>query len=365
MKLSKNKKRKKRGFLTKISVGSEKDYFVENLAMLISSGMNVLNALEVIKREVKTKAMKRVISGFKEDVESGFSLWESMDNSGIFSDYVISLVRVGERIGGLPENLVLIAENQQKENIFKSRIRSAMMYPSIVFGFGFVIATGIAWFILPRLASVFSQLNMDLPWVTRMLIIFGEFLGEYGSVVIPVAIVVVFLVIFFVFIFSKTKFVGQWVVFSLPGVGRLMQELELSRLGFILGSVLSAGLTIVDSLDSLSKTTEVRRYRKLYIFLKKDINEGRSFQESFELYKNVDKMIPPSIQQMIIAGEQSGNLPDTLGKIGRIFEAKTEITTKNLATLLEPVLLIIVWVGVVFVALAIILPIYSLIGGLS
>jgi type IV pilus assembly protein PilC len=365
VKKQKKKKTKKHGFLTRISIGSEKDYFVENLAMLISSGMNISSALSVLKKEMKTKAMKSVITGFQEDIESGSALWESMKNSGVFSDYVISLVRVGEKIGGLPENLVLISENQQKEGIFKSRMRSAMMYPILVFVLGFIIASGIAWFILPRLATVFSQLNIELPWITKMLISFGEFLGEYGAIFIPGAVVVILIVFFFVFYFSKTKFIGQWIVFSLPGIGRLMQELELSRFGFILGSVMSAGLSIVDSIDSLSRTTEVRRYHRLYLFLKKNVEEGKTFQQSFEAYSGCEKLIPASIQQMIIAGEQSGNLPKTLQKIGNIFEAKTEITTKNLTTLLEPILLIVVWLGVVFVSLAVILPIYSLLGGIS
>ncbi|MDH4330631.1 MAG: type II secretion system F family protein [Candidatus Moranbacteria bacterium] len=358
-------KSKRHGFWVRLSVGSEKDYFVESLSMLISSGMNVVSALEVIKREVRSKIMKKVINEFQGDIEAGVPLWDSMNRSGIFSEYVISLVRVGEKIGGLPENLILISNNQQKENIFKSRMRSAAMYPMIVFLLGFVIATGIAWFILPRLATVFAQLDIQLPWATKILISFGEFLGEYGNVFIPSFLIFVIIVFFFVFVFKKTRHVGQAIILSLPGIRRLMQEMELSRFGFILGSVLEAGLTIVDSLESLSRSTTIRRYQKLYVFLRKNVEEGESFQQIFEKYPKSEKLIPASIQQMIITGEQSGNLPEVLQKIGRIFEDKTEITTKNLTVILEPVLLVIVWLGVIFVALAIILPIYSLIGGLS
>ncbi len=133
----------------------------------------------------------------------------------------------------------------------------------------------------------------------------------------------------------------------------------------MLGGMLGAGLPVVTAFDSLIGVTEFVSYKRFYRFLRDRVEEGNSFAKSFALYPRVDRLMPPSIQQMIIAAEQSGFLADTLVKIGERFEEKTEVSTKNISTILEPILLVIVWFGVAGVALAIILPIYSLVGGFT
>jgi len=132
-----------------------------------------------------------------------------------------------------------------------------------------------------------------------------------------------------------------------------------------LGTLLDAGLPIETALDSIKTSGAFIRYQKFYTFLKNSIESGNSFQKSFSHYRHINSLIPHSVQQMIIAGEQSGNLANILIKIGQSYTEKTEMTTKNIVIILEPILLIIVWLGVITVALSIILPIYSLIGGLN
>lgn len=165
--------------------------------------------------------------------------------------------------------------------------------------------------------------------------------------------------------FSKTNFLGQAMLFAISPISRLFTELELSRFGSLLGNLLEAGLPILDSLDSLANSSTFYRYKKLYAHLHDRIAEGNSFEKSFKLYKNTGKLVPVPIQQLIITSEQSGNLPETFKKIGDMYEAKTETSAKNLTVMLEPILLVIVWLGVVAVAVAVILPLYSLIGGLN
>lgn len=149
----------------------------------------------------------------------------------------------------------------------------------------------------------------------------------------------------------------------MPGIKQLVKEIELTRFGYLLGILLSAGLSITNALDSLISATEIAQYKKFYLHLRNSIEDGNSFQKSFASFKDINRLIPISIQQLVITGEQSATLSATLLKIGQTFETKTDITTKNLSIILEPVLLVIVWLGVVTVAFAVILPIYSLIGG--
>ena len=151
----------------------------------------------------------------------------------------------------------------------------------------------------------------------------------------------------------------------LPGVKLLLKETELARFGYLLGTLLSAGLSPTEALHSLSEATSLSRYKKFYLYLQESITDGNSFKKSFVQYKNINKLFPVPMQQLIIAGEQSGTLSETLIKIGQNYEAKTDTTAKDLTIILEPILLVIVWLGVLAVAFAVILPIYSLIGGLN
>lgn len=354
-----------RQVLGNLGLGAEKDYFLEQLALLLSSGMTITLALSAIKEEIKSKRLKVVIDEITQNIDAGTSISTALEASGIFPAHVVSLIRIGEKSGRLPQNLKVVALDQQKEREFRGKVASAMMYPLFVFSLTLIVGIGIAWFILPRLAQVFSQLKVDLPLITRLLIGLGNFLGQYGTIAMPLVLTVGILLIFFFFVLPKTSFLGQGILFAIAPIRRLLLEVELGRLGYIFGNLLSAGLPIVDALRTLADASTLSRYKKFYAFLAEKIGEGNSFQKSFPLYKNTASLIPVPIQQLIISAELSGGLPETLIKIGEMYESKTETTTKNLTVLLEPVLLVIVWVGVVAVALAVILPLYSLIGSLN
>lgn len=346
-------------------MNKEKDYFLENLATLFGASLDVIEALKALEDEMRTRRMKSALRNIRTEVESGYSLSKALERTNIFPEHVISLIRIGEETGRLPENLEVVALERAKDREFHSKIRGAMIYPGIVLTLTVVVGTGISWFILPRLANVFGELKVDLPVITKYLIAIGDFLSIYGLVVIPFLLVGFFLITFFIFFYSRTNFIGERILFVIPGTRKLLQEIELSRFGYVLGNLLLAGLPIVPALHTLYGATSSNIYRKLYLHLKENIEIGNSFAKSFESFPRLRRLLPTIAVQMVMSGERSGTLPKTFLKIGEIYGAKTELTLKNIAIILEPVLLIIVWLGVLAVAVAIILPIYSLIGGFN
>lgn len=348
-----------------VGLGKERDYLVENMSMLVAGGMTVLAALDAIESEMRSRSMKRIIAKLRDELEGGSSLWRALKKSKVFKDHTISLIRIGEESGKLSRNLQLVADQEEKDRSFRSKIRSAMLYPIFVLVLTVLVGSLIAWFILPRLAVVFSQLDVELPTITKWLISGGQFMGEYGHIALPIFFVFIALTIYLLFYFKPTRFIGQSFLLSFPGINRLIREVELSRFGYLLGTLLEAGVPIVQALDSLSQAATFPHYRRLYEHLRDNIAEGYSFQSSFSSYKKSRKLIPVPIQQLIIVAEQSGNLSPTLLKISENFSAKTEDTTKNLTVILEPILLVVVWLGVLAVAVAVIMPIYSLVGGLE
>lgn len=357
--------KKFRNPFARVGLERELDYFVENVSMLVAAGMPVASAFHSVGKETRSRRMRRMIEGMETDIEAGEPLWKALERSQLFKEHIVSLVRIGEETGRLVENLKVIAIEERKDRAFRSRVRSAILYPAFVLLVMIVVGIGIAWFILPKLALVFSQLRIDLPFVTRLLIGAGTFLGAHGNIVVPAAVSALFFVFFFLFVFPKTKMLGQYCLFFLPGVKNIIREVETARFGFLLGMLLEAGLPVVRAIDSLSSATGNAPYRRFYRHLCDSIEEGNSFEKSFLSARRGYRFIETPIQQLIVAGERSGNLPETLKRIGETFEAKAESTTKNLTVMLEPVLLVIVWLGVVAVALAVILPIYSLVGGLN
>lgn len=345
-----------------LGLGHDRDYFLENLSILATSGMAVLEALDAVRTDIRSRRMQRVIGAIREDIESGSPLWRALDRARLFPLLAISLVRVGEESGTLSENLRVVSLQLEKDRVFRAKLRSAMMYPVFVLVLTIVVGVGIAWFILPRLAQVFVQLDVELPLITQVLIFIGLFLGAHGTVVIPAFALACGILSYLFFVREKTKAIGQSMLFAIPGVRRLIQEVELARFGYLLGTLLKAGLPVTHALRSLGEATSVPRYRALALYLEQSIDDGNSFQKSFTAYRHVRRLIPSPIQQLIITGEQSGNLPETLLKIGQTYELKSDTTTKDLTVILEPILLVIVWLGVVGVALAVILPIYGLVG---
>lgn len=353
-------------FLLRMGINRDEiDYFIDNLSMLINSGMDIVAALNAIKTDIRSKSMVKLIDYMKEEIDEGSTLSGAIRKMKFLPEHVISLIQIGEDTGNLAENLKLIVEQEQKERVFRSKLRSAMMYPLFVVFVTVVVGVGISWFILPKLSTVFDQLKMDLPLITRALVGVGNFLSDYGVIAVPAFFLVMAIIMFFMFFFKKTKFIGQAILLRIPGVKKLIQQIELARFGYIFGTLLEAGLPIMYALDSIKDITTLEPYKNLYNHIRGEIKEGVTFEESFKKYPDSTKLLSTSAEQMIVSGEKSGNLSGTLMDIGKAFESKIDMTAKNLTTMLEPILLIIVWIGVLAIALAVILPIYSLIGNFN
>ena len=342
--------------------GKERAYVVENLATLLGAGMDVLSAVAAVESQVQTPNMKRTLATIREELSSGASIWRTFDAANILPKRATYLVRLGEESGRLPENLTLIAQQQEKDREFASKIRSAMLYPGFVLGLTLVVGIGVAWFILPRLATVFDSLDVRLPSITIALIRFGTFLQEHGMVVVPVVLVVCISGFVFVLSRPRARAAAQGLALYIPGIRNVVQEVELARFGFILGTLLEAGLPIVQALDSLEQAAAIVQYKRLYAFLRTSVENGDSFRQSMQRYPRSSRLIPIPMQELVATGEQSGKLATMLLRVAALYERKIDQSTKNLASILEPILLVIVWLGVVAVAVAIILPIYSLVG---
>jgi len=349
---------------TKVS-SKDRVFFLETLSTMMESGLDISSTLAAIRREAKTPKMIALVEKIQGDIDSGISFTDAMSKYNFLPTYSMSLVRAGEKSGRFSENLQVIVNQQTKDAEFSAKLKGAMMYPVIVMCVAVVVGLGLAWFVMPKLVKVFKGMGVKLPFTTRMLISVGEFVGKHGAIVIPLVLVVFATVMYLVFLHPKTRVIGQRLIMHAPGFKRVVLEAELARFGYLLGSLLGAGLPVLDSMDALEGSSSYLDYRNLYRHLRDGVEVGFTFEEGFATYKGSEKLIPASVQQIITTGERSGNMAKALSNVGRVYESKIANTTKNLSTVLEPMMLLIIFGGVMFIALAVIQPVYGLLSGVK
>jgi type IV pilus assembly protein PilC len=343
----------------------DREFLTANLSALLKAGVPVGETLASLEETSKSPVFKKAMQQMQRDIDNGSSLSEALRRSGIATEQTLALITLGERSGTLTENLEVAAAQEEKQNLFRAKVRSALLYPVFVLGLTAVVGMGVAWFLLPRLSDTFSQLNVQLPFISKVFINAGVFLKQHGTRVVPAVIAGILLLFYVVFSFPPTRRMGNALLFHIPGIARLLQEVEIARFGYLLGTLLQAGLSVTDALALLAKSTRAHRYQVFYAYLARSFEEGYGFAANLRRYKKASLLLPATVQQMIIAGERSGALPETLHNIGNRYEAKADVTTNNLEVILEPMLLVIVALSVLGVAIAVILPIYKLVGGLS
>ncbi len=360
----KKKSHIKRRKVPKFFIGKEKDYFAENLSMLLSAGIGVAAAIAIMMEGSSSRSYKKVLSVITQDLDDGSSLWKALEGRGIFNHSYLYMTKVGEASGRLSENLAIVAEQEKKRKSFQSKLTSALIYPGIILSMTLVIGLAVVWFVIPKMAKIFGDMKIELPLPTKVMIALGNFISENPITFLSIIIVFV-LAIVFVFFVPVTKRVGQAILFRIPRIKELFKEVEVARFGYVMFSLDQAGIPLTEALSSIERSTELSKYKKFYKYLFNSVNDGNSLEKSFHNYKNLKKILPINIQQMIISGERSGNLVTVLGKISAIYEEKIDITSKNISVILEPILLFIVALGVLFLALAVVMPIYGLVGGLD
>lgn len=348
----------------KIFGGIDRDtaeYFLDGLSMLLPAGVSIGEALESITAEITKKSVKKALLKVRTQVDEGLPFSQAIAQTGLFNTSVITLIEVGESTGRLPQNLKVVAEQMHKNNQMSSRIRSAMLYPSVLVCLLFVVGTGIGVFLLPKLLTVIESLHEKVGPITDGLIIFGKFFGHYGLLLSGLIVLMAGAFYVAVKLNQKVRAASEVVIFHLPGIKTLLFQTEVARFGFILGSMLEAGLPVITALQSLVSSMSTARYKSFSSKLYEEVDQGSSFTKILQRPEN-RKLLSGTVCQIIISAEKSGNLDKSLLKIGDNYQDKADITAKNLETLLEPVVLILIAVAVLFVALAVFLPIYSLIG---
>jgi type IV pilus assembly protein PilC len=340
----------------------EKLFFTKHLAVMVKSGIPISEAIATISDQTPNQEFKKLLQNILKDIDNGQTLETALSrHPTVFDPLYINLIHIAEQSGNLSANLDYLAEQLRKTYEFKKKVQGALMYPMIVFIAAIVIGAGISIFVLPTLTNLFESLDVKLPLTTQILLFISRTMQNYGILIIAACIALV-VGLRYAIVSPAVKPYWDLFLLSLPGFGSFFRNVQLASLTRNLGITLKSGLPITTALQTEYEAATNTVYKKYIEKIKKGVEKGKTISEILE--SGHFTYIPLIVNKMIAVGEKTGNLDEMLLYLNDFFEDEVDTYSKNLATILEPLVLLFIGLIVAFVALAIISPIYELTGSI-
>ena len=332
--------------------------FFRQMAVLIESRVPIVTALTAIKEQTSNKYFVRIIQEMINDIEDGSSFSLAMEkHKDIFSDLSINMIRAGETSGNLKKSIDYVVANVERNYNISSQVKSALIYPTTVMIVFFIVGFLTISFIVPKLTAMIKALNASIPWYTQTVIVLGDFMEAYWWAIAIIIIGAVSGIVYYIYTEDGKKEWDQLKI-KLPIVGIIFRYVYISRFSENLAVLLRGGIPIIRALIVVSDVVDNIVYKNIFLQAANEVKRGGNMSNVF---KN-NALIPPMVSHMIKIGEDTGQVDTVLGHIAEFYYRETEMMTKNLSTLLEPVIMVIIGLAVGFMAFAIIMPIYNLAG---
>lgn len=333
-------------------------FFVKRLSFLIKAGIPMRESLVMIREQTHKKGYSRILDAVITSVSNGQNLSTSLAKfKNTFGEFTINIIGFGEQGGILSENLEYIADELKKRQALRKKIISASLYPLVVTIATVGIVIFLMVFLFPKILPIFSSINYTLPLSTRMMISISNFISHYG-VVTSIALVLVFIALTVLLKKNQSlKFYFHIALIRLPVIGKVIREYNMANFTRTMGLLLRGGITMGEALSIAAETTPNLVYKREFKILAQVINRGTKI--STHLNKKRE-LFPDIVAQIVSVGEHSGNLSNSLLYLSEMYEAEIDDFTKNLSSMVEPVLMIAMGLIVGFIAISIITPIYGI-----
>jgi type IV pilus assembly protein PilC len=336
----------------------EKINFARNLGSMIEAGLSMSRALSVMERQSSNKTLKKILVSLQNDINKGKTLSDAMKTyKKIFSQLFISIVASGEKSGTLNESLKVVALQLDRNYTLQRKVRGAMMYPGIILIAMVLIAILMLTYIVPTLMKTFTELKLDLPASTKFILYISSLIREQGLLVLSVTIVVGASLVWWAKRESGKKVI-HIAILKIPVIGLLIKEVNAARTARTLSSLLSSGVDVVEAMAITKDVIQNVYYKdvldKASIAIEKGDPISKVFLENLRLY-------PIFIGEMMSVGEETGKISEMLLGVANFYEDDVDQKTKDMSTVIEPFLMVIIAIVVGFFAVAMISPMYSLV----
>ena len=361
VKIQGEQKKEKRSFsipfFNKVSL-SEKLIFTRNFQVMVSSGIALPHSLEILSKQAKSAKFRKIISEIAEEILKGGNFSDVLARyPAVFSDLYCNMVKVGEESGTLEEVLSVLTRQMEKEYELKSKIKSAMVYPAVIIVAMLGIGALMLVMVIPKLAETFVELGIELPLTTRIVIGIANFTSKFWYL-LPL---IIFGIITLFRSALKTKLgraILNKVIFKIPIISQLIKKTNSAYTVRTLGSLISAGVPIVRSLELTAGSLNNVYYKAAILDAAEQVKKGAKLAEAL---KKHEKIYSALVVQMLEVGEETGKTSEILQKLADFFEEEVSVATKNLSTIIEPVLMIIIGAVVGFFVIAMVQPMYGMI----
>ena len=340
----------------KISL-TQRIFFVQQLGVMLKAGISLSVALKTLAQQTTSKSFGRILNDLQQGVEKGNLLSKGLEKyQKIFGELFINMVRAGEASGKLEDVLRQLFVQMKKDHDIIAKVKGAMIYPAIVVTMMIVIGILMLIYVIPTIAGVFKEINVPLPLATRILISTSDFAVKYGFY-LAIGLIVLVIILGRIVSLPQGKHQFHQLLLRLPIAGSIIRKVNLARFCRSLSSLLKTDIPIVQSFEITSRILGNVIYRNALMEAKEKIKKGISIRESLAPHL---KLFPPVVLQMIAVGEETGALDNILEESAIFYEEDVAQTMENLPSIIEPVLMVILGVGVGAMAVAVIMPMYSL-----
>lgn len=336
---------------------SQKIFFAENLRVMIRAGLSYTEAFKTLVLQAENKNWRAILQDIADRIERGETFAAALTHhEKTFPPLFINMIRVGEVSGTLEKSLEELVMQMKKDQAIRNKIRGAMMYPTIILSATLLIAVGMLIFVLPRIVSIFADIKAELPFATRVLIAVSNFVSHNGPIVGLAALALIVAVIALARSRDGRNLVHAGLL-KVWIIGPIVKKVNLARATRTLGTLLRTGIPVIEAFQVSADVLGNVHYQKAFRATAEELRRGTTIGESFAKRR---ELFPALVIQMTTVGEEAGKLDEMLNELAVFYEAQVDETLSNLTQIIEPVLILMLGIGVGGIAIAIIQPIYAL-----
>lgn len=335
----------------------EKIIFARNLSGMLSAGLSLYRALVVLEKQTSNPAFKKIMQALIAEIDKGGTLSGGLAKfPKDFSTLFVSMVRSGEESGNMSGSLKEIGTNLEKTYALNKKIKGALTYPAVIVFAIFLIGILMMIYVVPTLTKTFKELGTDLPTSTKLVIFISDFIKDHTIILIGI---IIGFVMGLRFLFRIPSFAHgfDFILIRLPVIGNMVKEINAARTARTLSSLLSAGVSVTRALEITKDVLQNYHYKKVLDGAIEAVQKGEPVSMSF---KSRPDLYPVMVGEMMEVGEETGKLSSMLFDIAIFYEEEVDTKTKDLSTIIEPVLMVFIGAAVGFFAVSMLTPMYSL-----
>lgn len=341
-------------FLDRVSF-TELTIITRQLATMVSAGLVLSEAIDILEEQQTNKTLKKVLGEVSQDIKGGLTLTQALGkHPNVFPRLYINLIKSGEASGKLDQVLIQMADDLEKDREFKARVRGAMVYPAVVLTMMMVVVIIMMVFVIPRLVGLYQQSTIELPLPTKILIFVSDSFVRFWWLLLIGIIAIATAINRWNQTAEGNMFLGK-LILKTPIIGKIVTNVTLTNFNRTFGLLTSAGIPLLDSIGIVTDLTDNPVYKKALKDAYSGVEKGLPFSTLL-----TGAVFPKIIPQMVNVGEETGKIDEIFFKLADYFESESDHLIKNLTVVIEPVVLIILGIGVAFLVISIILPIYKL-----